>query len=244
MVRIRFFQRIWIAQLVMISIFSANAPLYAANAPEQVVLLHGIARDDASMEFIAGGLRELGYEVHNIHYPSTHFTFDELRTVLHWKLEKLPIDANRPLHFVGYSMGGLMIRHYLAWFRPENLGRVVMIGTPNHGSEMADFLRNDPIFRQVFGKAGGELGTHADAIIHSMPKEVDYPLGIIAGDRSVDPISSAIIPGVDDGKVSVESTRLSGMSDHITIHASHLFIISQQETVDLVHQFLRKGAFR
>ena len=102
-------------------------------------------------------------------------------------------------------------------YRPQRLGRVVMLGTPNGGSEIADRLKHIAAYRAFFGPAGQQLGTQRDAAIEALFPPVDYPVGIIAGDRSIDPIRSALLPKPHDGRVSVANTRLDGMADHVVI---------------------------
>ena len=118
-------------------------------------------------------------------------------------------------------MGGLLARVYVARHRPAQLGRVVMLGTPNGGSEVADLLQGLALYRKFYGPAGQQLTTHLDGVLRSLPA-LDYAVGIIAGNSSIDPISSIlIVPRPNDGRVSVESSRLDGMADHVTVKASH-----------------------
>ena len=208
---------------------------------EYVIVLHGVARGSSSMDEVAKGVESAGYEVYNLDYPSTDYSFEELRDYMHQKVMALKLDTDRKVHFVGYSMGSQMIRLYLQAHRPPNLGRVVMIAPPNHGSEAADFFRDDAVFQAIFGQAGQQLGVNGVAI--TLP-DADYDLGIVAGNRSVDPVSSAVIPGADDGKVSVESTRLKGMRDHIILPVSHLFIITDEGAIGQVVYYLQKGRFK
>ncbi len=118
-----------------------------------------------------------------------------------------------------------------------------MLAPPNQGSEAADFFKNDPLFNMIFGQAGQTLGTKQNGIAAQLPA-ADFDVGIIAGDRSVDPVSSAIIPGVDDGKVSIERSKLKGMKDHIILHVSHLFIIRDDEAVQQAVYYLKEGKFQ
>ncbi|MEH2590828.1 hypothetical protein V1273_004667 [Bradyrhizobium sp. AZCC 1721] len=100
-----------------------------------------------------------------------------------------------------------------------------MIGTPNSGSEIADRLKNFGPYRSFFGPAGQQLGTQRDAAIEALFPPVDYPVGIIAGNRSIYPIASAFLPKPHDGRVSVANTRLDGMTGHIVIGASHPWLV-------------------
>ncbi len=140
-------------------------------------------------------------------------------------------------------MGGLLTRVYLARHRPQRLGRVVMLGTPNGGSEVADFLKRFAIYRAFYGPAGLQLSTKQDQALRSLPA-VDYDLGIVAGCRSVDPISSIfILPNPNDGKVSVDHTRLDGMTDHTTVKATHSGLLRHPIAIDQTIAFLREGRF-
>ena len=141
-------------------------------------------------------------------------------------------------------MGGLLARVYVARHRPERLGRVVMLGTPNGGSEIADRLKNIGAYRALFGPAGQQLGTQRDAAIEALFPPVDYPVGIIAGNRSIDPISSAFLPKPHDGRVSVENTKLDGMADHVVMATSHPWLVRNALAIEQTIAFLRDGEFR
>jgi hypothetical protein len=140
--------------------------------------------------------------------------------------------------------GGLVIRAMLKNYRPSNLGRVVMVGTPNNGSQVADFLKKVPLYKTAFGPAGQQLVTDQSSFAHIF-SPVDFELGIIAGTRTIDPVSSLIIGShiSNDGKVTVESTRLDGAADHIAIAANHTFIPSNKVMWAQALSFLRHGRF-
>ena len=140
-------------------------------------------------------------------------------------------------------MGGLVIRALLNKYRPKNLGRVVMLGTPNQGSEVADFFKNNPIYKGFFGPAGQQLTTD-QANIKDLLGTVDYELGIIAGDRSIDPISSTILVGKDDGKVSVKRSKINGMTDHVVIHTTHTFMMKNKNVIKQTDYFITHGKFQ
>ena len=208
---------------------------------DYVVILHGIARTYRCMRSLSKFLEEHGYRVLNVGYPSTRFPLEALIDHVHKKVEGFNEDLQRKIHFVGYSMGGLLARGVINLYRPPNLGRVVQLAPPNQGSEVADFWKNNFLFKWIFGPAGQELGTK-DKNIAEMPP-IDYELGVIAGNQSWDPFSSALIPGPNDGKVSVERTRVPGLADHITIPATHTFIIYNREAWDQTLHFLENGTF-
>lgn len=221
--------------MVSINAFSQS------SQKEYVVLLHGIFRTSAHMKPLAHCLEQHGYEVLNIDYPSTKFSLEELIKITSSTLDEKILDKNRTVNFVGYSMGGLIARGIIAQHRPDHLGRVVLIATPNQGSEVADFLKNNFIYKKLYGPAGQQLTTDSN---HSkLFGPVDYELGIIAGNASLDPISSFLISGKDDGKVSVESTKLEGMQDHVTVCATHTFFPSNKIAQQQVLAFLKHGRF-
>ncbi len=146
------------------------------------------------------------------------------------------------INFVTHSLGGILVRSYLARHSIPELGRVVMLAPPNQGSEVVDKLGRLFLFKWINGPAGNELGTDAT----SMPNKLgpaNFPVGIIAGDRSINWINSLLIPGSDDGKVSIERTKLAGMSDHLVIHTTHPFIMQNREVIRQTIQFLRTGGF-
>jgi hypothetical protein len=139
-------------------------------------------------------------------------------------------------------LGGIIVRQIAASTSDINIGRVVMLSPPNHGSEVVDKLRGLLLFRLINGPAGQELGTDPQSLPRSLG-EPTFDLGIITGNRSVNPILSMLIPGDDDGKVSLGSARLAAMKDFIVISASHPFIRKNRAAVAQTIQFLRDGTF-
>lgn len=141
-------------------------------------------------------------------------------------------------------MGGLLTRVYLARHRPMRLGRVVMLGTPNGGSELVDLLKDLSIYRAVFGPAGLQLTTVLDPVLADLPTP-DYEIGIIAGCRTIAPIASAfVLPRPNDGRVSVASAMLDGMADHVVVKAPHAGLPRHSVALEQTIAFLREGRFR
>lgn len=193
------------------------------------------------MSRLADTLNQAGYAVANIDYPSTEADPDELAAILGVAVESCCSHAQR-VHFVTHSLGGIVARAYLAENRPANLGRVVMIAPPNRGSEIVDLLGGLRLFRRLFGPTAVALRTGDSGLTQALPP-VDYEVGVIAGDRPVNPLGAFVIPGADDGAVSVEGTKLEGMTDFITVHRSHSFIAGAPEVGRQTVHFLRDGAF-
>ncbi len=211
-----------------------------------VVLLHGIFRTARSMRGLARFLERQGYRVLNLDYPSRHQPLEMLAEALHPRIETFTAELPGRVHFVGYSMGGLLIRIHLARHRPPNLGRVVMLAPPNGGSEIADFFQHWRLYRRLYGPAGQQLVTDQRTFAHLFGpagQTIDYPVGILAGTRSLSFIGSRLLGAPGDGTVTIASTRLEGMHDHRTLPLSHtLFPISRRAWRETAY-FLRQGSF-
>jgi pimeloyl-ACP methyl ester carboxylesterase len=222
---------------------SVQPPLRTALG-DGVVLLHGIARTSRSFRRMQTALQASGFATLNLGYDSRRKPLQLLAEDIHPAIARFAGGVEGSLHFVGHSMGGLLTRVYLARHRPQHLGRVVMLGTPNGGSEIADRLLRLAAYRAYFGPAGAQLTTSRNPEMTLMLPPVDYPVGIIAGCRSIDPISSIfLLPGPNDGRVTVHNTKLDGMADHIVIRAAHPWLMRNSQAIDLTVGFLRNGRF-
>ncbi len=206
-----------------------------------VVLLHGMARTASSMRAMERALGAAGFSTLNLGYPSRRKPLDDLAHGLREPVARFAAGVGGPIHVVTHSMGGLVARTLLARWRPERMGRVVMLGPPNGGSEVADLLRDWRAYRAVFGPAGQQLTT-THVIAASRP--VDYEVGVVAGSRSVYLLASLLVlPGPNDGRVTVRSTRLEGMADHITVAAAHHGLARHPEVIRQTVAFIRDGRF-
>jgi triacylglycerol lipase len=210
---------------------------------EHVILLHGLCRTSHSMQKMERTLTDAGYQVWNIAYPSRTNTVANLsESVLTPAIRNCENTSATRIHFVGHSLGAILIRDYLARHELPNAGRVVMLGPPNQGSEVVDKIGSWWLFKKINGPAGCELGTDPDSALNQIGP-ASMSIGVIAGNRSINWINSLMIPGSDDGKVSVERTKFKGMTDHLVIRTAHPFLMKNQTAIQQTLHFLRNGKF-
>jgi pimeloyl-ACP methyl ester carboxylesterase len=217
----------------------------AAPGTGCVALLHGLARSDASMNPLAEALQRKGYFIVNEPYDSRAHGIEELAAqTVPAAIARCEAEDARPLHFVTHSLGGILVRQYLATHpHPRDLGRVMMLSPPNQGSEVVDAMKNVPGFGLFGGPAGRALGTDPESLPRRLPP-VDFELGVIAGTASINPLFSALLPGKDDGAVSVTSARVEGMQDFVLVPRSHTYIMKSDDAIDQALWFLETGHFR
>lgn len=214
-----------------------------SSSKPTVILLHGLARTVSSMQRMELALQGAGYRVCNIAYPSREHPIAELAAkFIAPRISQCMADAAEPINFVTHSLGGIIVRELAHTGKVRFFGRVVMLGPPNHGSEVVDALGDWSLFNAVNGPAGGELGTTTDSVPQRLGP-VAFETGVIAGSRSINWINSLIIPGADDGKVSVESAKLEGMRDFIVIAVAHPFLTNDGDVIKQTIRFLTDGCF-
>jgi pimeloyl-ACP methyl ester carboxylesterase len=213
-----------------------------------VVLLHGLAGPRWSMKPLAGYLKKNGgFETFNVEYASLRSSIDDQARGLANVVRNL--EGVDEINLVGHSMGNIVIRRYLAgdasaedgWKPDARVGRVVMIAPPNHGAIAAVQLAENDAFQTIFGISGQQLGkTWTDLAPRlATPRE----FGIISGGYGNKLGLNPLVPGDDDGRISVETTRLAGASDFLVIGAVHELIGFDPRTLRSTLSYLKSGYF-
>jgi pimeloyl-ACP methyl ester carboxylesterase len=221
---------------------AAFAPTFAWC--DGVVLLHGIGVGSWTLKKLERALQRRGFATLNLDYASRKKPLEALAEEIHEPIAAFAEQCEGTIHFVAHSMGGLLTRVYLSRHRPARLGRVVMLGTPNSGSEIADLLKDLSLYRAAFGPAGSQLTTAQDPVLADLPLP-DYAVGIIAGCRTIAPIASAfVLPRPNDGRVSIASAKLMGMADHTIVKASHTGLPRHADAIKQTIAFLHDGRFQ
>ncbi|MGD0896694.1 MAG: alpha/beta fold hydrolase [Thermoguttaceae bacterium] len=219
-----------------------------------VVVLHGLGHSRAAMDDLAKYLKEKGgYEVFNVAYPSTRVEIAEHARSLKHILDHL--DGIEEINFVAHSMGNIVVRHYLgdpqagtptdaaAKRKPDpRLARFVMLGPPNHQAYLAVLAGSNGLFRAVTGEPGQQLGREWDHLEEHLATP-QFEFAIIAGGRGKDRGYNPVVPGDNDGVVSVASTRLAGASDFAVLPVMHTFMMNDPKVQEYTLRFLREGCF-
>ncbi|MEE2669965.1 MAG: alpha/beta fold hydrolase [Gemmatimonadota bacterium] len=227
-----------IAAILMTGCSSSPTPPEA----ETVVMVHGLGRTPMSMALLGERLERAGFRVVNFGYPSRTETVEGLVNRLRQAIQECCPEDKERIHFVTHSMGGIIVRAYLAQYSTGHTGHVVMLSPPNQGSEIADTFADSPILSRLLGPAGSQLGTDSTGIAHQLGPG-SFKIGIITGNLSLNPLGSWMIPGSDDGKVSIDRARLEGAIAFLVIPATHTFIMNRQDVAAECILFLREGRF-
>jgi pimeloyl-ACP methyl ester carboxylesterase len=215
-----------------------SAPAAQADC---VILIHGLGRTPLSMMRLEWTLERAGYKVVNFGYPSRQYNVEQLAEKYLDKAVAAQGQA-RQIHFVTHSLGGIVLRQYLAAHAMTNLGRVVMLAPPNHGSELADRLKQSALGRWILGPAGCEVGRGALELPERLGP-AHFQVGVIAADGAFHRWFYRVFSGPNDGKVSVQSAQLNGMADFLVVPGSHTWIMWREDTSRQVLAFLQHGHF-
>lgn len=208
-----------------------------------VILIHGLGRSSFSMKYLDKRMKKASYHAVSFGYPSTKLSIDKLADQLEAFVQAQENASVKKIHFVTHSMGGIVLRAWLHKYPHENVGRIVMLAPPNQGSEVADYFKDWHLYQWMMGPAGQQLGTDFDSILNKLPHSVIPQVGVIAGTKPLTPLYNRVFSGPNDGKVSVKSAKLEGMTDFLELPVSHTFITHKTVVADQVLAYIKYGKF-
>lgn len=217
----------------------------------RVILIHGLHHAPFIMRPLAKRLQAAGFEIHRYGYRSMR---DGIRTnsarLNNWLEENH--HPNQPIDLVGHSLGGLIIRDFVAHYPQWQIGRCVTLGTPHNGSISADY-----IWRSLPAIVGKSYEQALDGTVAPLPKGIE--LGVIAGNKAQglgQPILSYHNRKLrktgntlnhdsfaHDGTVYVSETELASATDHIVLPVTHTGMLMNKDVARQVFEFLENGEF-
>lgn len=204
---------------------------------EHVVLVHGLYMHGTGTKILSNWLRKAGFETSEFSYSTVKADLDTNAEKLYEHMQKLEAPI---VHAVGHSLGGVLLQHMYDTHQYSKPGRVVALGSPFLGSQVARTLDKNPIASAMLGKSMANL-------LQSGERKwtTNHDLGIIAGTVSVGlgSILPKMLESPNDGTVAVSETKLPGCKEHITVPVSHTALIFSSKTSDKVISFLKEGRF-
>ncbi len=211
---------------------------------ESVILLHGLARSRWSLWRLERVLAQQ-YKIVNQSYPSRRH---DIQTLAELAIEPAleACKASKKIHFVTHSLGGILVRQYLSEHKISKLGRVVMLGPPNRGSELVDEFRSIPVLRALFDQINGPAGAQLGTDTASRPQQlgaINFACGVIAGTRNFNLVYRQLLPEQSDGKVSVDSTTIEGVQEQLVLPVDHTFMMNDTRVIKACQRFLENGKF-
>ena len=210
---------------------------------ECIILIHGLARTSRCMNKAASLLSGFGYHIINVNYPSRKLEISQIvKQHIRPVIEKCETKHFKKIHFLTHSMGGIILRYYLSTNNIQKPGKTVMLSPPNQGSEIVDKLGALPIFYLLNDPAGRQLGTNEDSVPIQLG-DLNFDAGIITGNKTINPLLSLIIPGKNDGKVSVKRAKIKGMKDFLVVPSTHSFIMQRTHVIHQALYFIKNGHF-
>lgn len=213
---------------------------------ENVIVVHGFGQNEKGMAFITDNLTGSGYKTCALNYKTVGHSIESIQNQVTEQINHCFARFNNPnkTHFIGHSLGGLMIRQYLAdtptAFSTHKIDKVIMMGTPNHGSPISDAYQKKSVLG-LLGEMSLALGTDKGDFAQSLPLP-SYKTGIIAGNKPWR-ITQKAFNEPNDGLVPVSSTRLPNMGDFIELNTDHASMRTSQTVMNHILNYLTKGQF-
>ena len=217
---------------------------------ECVVLLHGLGRTKRSMKLLQAEFEKHGFVVKSIGYKSRHFPINTMASEVFEELSKdKRLYSYDMVHFIGHSLGSIVIRKVILREYLPNLGRVILLAPPNNGAKAAQLFLCNPIAYFILGHVGKELanGIYLNKTCGTTKQFVSLGLGrglIITGNQNLtwwDPVSwitTFLLKKPHDGKVTLEESLLPG-TDHISVDCNHMLIMRHKKTIEEASMFIR-----
>ena len=233
-----------------------------------LVLLHGIYGKSSDMESIAQNFKD-NYRIINIQSPTKNETAEEISDLyiepnienikeqifsenFHKKIgnqyyeiaensNKINKNFNQniKINFVAHSMGTGILRYYLKENPLENLGKVVFISPPSHGSHLADVPFVDKL-PSMLGKVVPQFSTKKDSFVNQLG-EPDYDYMILIGNKTNNPLYSMIIRGEDDGMVPLKTAKMKSDNFKIIENTTHTSILKDKRTMKEISEFFKSS---
>lgn len=207
---------------------------------ELVVLAHGFFRTRHSMEYLRRGLEERGHRTLSVSIPTSLGSVEDCRRALDRQLSP-HLGKYERVNFVGYSMGALAVRSWLAENGAAKTTRCVFIAPPHGGSAIADYLHRIPLYSTVC-RPIRDFRTEARMTVIPLPDSIE--VGVIAGCRNTLLGGRLFLSRESDGRVEISSARCPDMREFLVLPFNHFRIKRVPETLDAVDRFLRFGTFR
>ena len=206
---------------------------------EAVVLLHGLGLCALHMKKIEFILDKEGYDVINIDYSSRKYDINQSTELIEERLKVIRLEIYTKVHFIGHSLGSILIRNMLSRSRLSNQGMVIALAPPNCGSLLADRLSTIKLFRWFFGPAAVQLST--DSSFLQTLKHIPTDYYVIAGAKSKGTLFGHWFEETNDGTVSLKSTKVSGMkSENHSVHtATHIGMLYNKSVVEEIVDILK-----
>ena len=198
-----------------------------------VVLVPGLWMPAAALALLAARLSRSGYSTRVFAYRGRG-PFDANVE----RFARFAREAERPAHFVGHSLGGVLVLDTLNRYRDIPAGRVLLLGAPVRGCLAGRRLASRRIGRWMMGASEPRWREH-DA-----SWERPEPLGVVAGTLGIGlGVALGRLPGDNDGVVRVEETTVQGMAARVLVPEGHSMLLVSGRVGRLVERFLAAGRF-
>jgi pimeloyl-ACP methyl ester carboxylesterase len=208
-----------------------------AVARAVTVLVHGLWTHGLLMQPQRRYLVNAGFDAVCYSYPSVRFTLTENAS----RLAQFARSLNVPVvHWVGHSLGGLVILRMLEREAALMPGRVVLLGSPYADAHSGRVLARSALGARMLGRSVGEW--------LALTKPTQFPgreIGVIAGTRSLGlgRVVARDLPAPNDGAVTVTETHIAAACDRIELPVTHTGMLLSRRIAHQVGAFLRGGRF-